>query len=39
LAPGIEIDSVVEYSRYDSGIQPIFDYEGLAFAIGTLITF
>jgi hypothetical protein len=39
LAPGIEIDAVVEYSRYDSGILPIFDYEGLAVAAGTLITF
>ncbi len=39
LAPGINVDAVVEYSNYDSGILPSFDYEGLAIGIGTLITF
>ncbi|MGH9200062.1 MAG: porin [Vicinamibacterales bacterium] len=39
LAPGITVDAVVEYSNYDSGILPSFDYEGLAVGIGTLIIF
>jgi len=39
LAPGITVDAVMEYSKYDSGIFPSFDYEGLAIGIGTLIKF
>jgi len=39
LAPGITFDAVMEYSNYDSGILPIFDYEGLAIGLGTLILF
>jgi len=29
----------MEYSHYDSGILPSFDYEGLAIGMGTFITF
>lgn len=39
LAPGITIDAVVEYSNYDSGILPTFDYESVAIGLGTFITF
>ena len=39
LAPGITVDAVMEYSHYDSGILPSFDYEGLAIGIGTFIAF
>jgi predicted porin len=39
LAPGISIDAVVEYSNYDSGILPSFDYDGLGVGLGTLILF
>jgi hypothetical protein len=38
LTPGLKIDAIAEYSRYDSGILSIFDYEGLAIAADTLIT-
>jgi hypothetical protein len=39
LAPGISVDAVLEYSNYDSGILPSFDYEGLALGLGMLIFF
>jgi len=39
LAPGITVDAVVEYSKYDSGVLRTFDYESVAIGIGTLINF
>lgn len=39
IAPGISVDAVVEYSSYDSGFLPTFDYESVAVGIGTLILF
>ncbi len=39
LGPGIQINGVLEYSDYDSGVSALFDYRGFGGGLGIYIDF